>query len=298
MTNKEKISAVFFGKGSWSLFNESDREWLMTSANEGDLQAACLLINGMHYKYHCWTEKFVDEETNEEVEFNHNEKTNDGSTFEPDEEAEARLRQIVFDGKERLSDEELYRACYFIDQATPLYLERIRRGEEEEVWCIDDPAILQELCDKGNKTAFEVMWFKHAYGDEANGIFIDPKKAKEYHEKGHLDREYEPYEMEFPGESVYILRGSAEELEAVKTLVYELTNRYGTPDNELGLYVPVEILMQTLVGSKYYRGNLLSMDTDRPDCIVLRAEADSPEPLLYALRQAFPNLEVEIEDEE
>ena len=298
MTNKEKISAVFFEKGSWSLFNESDREWLMTSANEGDLQAACLLINGMHYKYHCWTEKFVDEDTNEEFEVNRNEKTNDGTTFEPDEEAEARLRQMVFDGKERLSDEELWWACCLIDQATPLYLERIRRGEEDAAYHIDDPAILQELCDKGNKTAFEQMWYKYAYGDEANGIFIDPKKAKEYHEKGHLDCEYEPYEMEFPCESVYVLRGSAEELEAVKTLAHELTNRYGTPDNEFGLYVPMEILMQTLVGSKYYKGNLLSMDTDRPDCIVLRAEADSPEPLLYALRQAFPNLEVEIEDED
>ena len=101
-----------------------------------------------------------------------------------------------------------------------------------------------------------------------------------------------------PWEAVYALRGSAEELEAVKTLVHELTNRYGTPDNELGLYVPMEILMQTLVGSKYYRGNLLSMDTDSPDCIVLCAEANSSEPLLYALRQAFPNLEVEINDEE
>ena len=60
----------------------------------------------------------------------------------------------------------------------------------------------------------------------------------------------------------------------------------------------MEILMQTLIGSKYYKGNLLSMDTDNPDCIVLRAEADSPDPLLYALCQAFPNLEVEIEDED
>ena len=104
--------------------------------------------------------------------------------------------------------------------------------------------------------------------------------------------------IDAPWEAVYALRGSAEELEAVKTLVHELTNRYGTPDNELGLYVPMEILMQVLVGSKYYRGNLLSMDTDSPDCIRLRAEANSPEPLLYALRQAFPNLEVEIKDEE
>ena len=283
MANKEKISAVFFGKGSWTLFDESNQEWLMTSANEGDLQAACLLIHGMHHKYHCWIEKFVDEDTNEEVEFEHCDLV-DGTTFEPDEEAEARLRQMVFDDKERLSDEELWAACHFINQATPLYLERIRRGEEDTASFIDDPLVLQELCDKGNKTAFQEMGNKYSWGDEKNGIFIDPKKANEYYEKAGDEYEYEPDEMDFPCEADYIIRGSAEELEAVKALVYELTIRYGTPDNELGLYVPMEILMQTLVGSKYYRGNLLSMDTDSPDCLVLRAEANSAEPLLYALR--------------
>ena len=116
------------------------------------------------------------------------------------------------------------------------------------------------------------MGNKYSWGDEKNGIFIDPKKANEYYEKAGDEYEYEPDEMDFPSEADYIIRGSAAELEAVKTLVHELTNRYGTPGNELGLYVPMEILMQTLVGSKYYRGNLLSMDTDGPDCIMLHAE--------------------------
>jgi len=66
------------------------------------------------------------------------------------------------------------------------------------------------------------------------------------------------------------------------------------PWNELGLYVPMEILMKTLVGSKYYVGNLLTMNTDNPECIVLHAEANKMEPLLYALRQAFPNLNIEM----
>ncbi len=58
----------------------------------------------------------------------------------------------------------------------------------------------------------------------------------------------------------------------------------------------MNILMNTLVGSRYYDGNLLSMKTDNPECIVLHAEANKMEPLLYALRQAFPNLEIEMKE--
>ena len=53
-----------------------------------------------------------------------------------------------------------------------------------------------------------------------------------------------------------------------------------------------------LVGSEYYAGNLLKMNTDTPDCIVLHAEANRMEPLLYALRQAFPNLDIEMQETE
>jgi hypothetical protein len=92
------------------------------------------------------------------------------------------------------------------------------------------------------------------------------------------------------------VRGSAEELVAVKTLVDELAQKYGEPENELGLYISMNILMKTLVGSHYYDGNLLTMNTDDPECIVLHAEANRVEPLLYALRQAFPNLDIEVKE--
>ena len=92
------------------------------------------------------------------------------------------------------------------------------------------------------------------------------------------------------------MRGSAEELVAVKTLVDELAQKYGEPENELGLYVSMNILMKTLVGSHYYDGNLLRMNTDDSECIVLHAEANTMEPLLYALRQAFPNLKIEMKE--
>ena len=160
---------------------------------------------------------------------------------------------------------------------------------------IQDPAILQELCNNGSKSAALKLGQLYDKGDEENGIFRNPVKARRYFKLAGEKYEYEP-EDEDPHEADYFLRGSAEELAAVKALVDELTQKYGDAFNEFGLYIPMNILMNTLVGSRYYDGNLLTMNTDDPECIVLHAEANTMEPLFYALRQAFPNLEIEMKE--
>jgi len=160
---------------------------------------------------------------------------------------------------------------------------------------IQNPAILQELCNNGSKSAALKLGQMYDKGDEKNGIFRNPLKAREYFKMAGEKYEYEP-EEENPHEADYFLRGSAEELSAVKNLVDELAKKYGDAFNEFGLFIPMNILMKTLVGSRYYDGNLLTMNTDDPECIVLHAEANTMEPLLYALRQAFPNLEIEMKE--
>ena len=160
---------------------------------------------------------------------------------------------------------------------------------------IQNPAILQELCNNGSKNAALKLGQMYDKGDEKNGIFRHPLKAREYFKLAGEKYKYEP-EEEDPHEADYFLKGSAQELAAVKALVDELTQKYGDACNEFGLYIPMNILMKTLAGSRYYDGNLLTMNTDDPECIVLHAEANRIEPLLYALRQAFPNLEIEMKE--
>ena len=137
--------------------------------------------------------------------------------------------------------------------------------------------------------------FKRYDGTVSPILSRNPVKARRYFKLAGKKYEYEP-EEENPHEADYFLRGSAEELAAVKTLVDELTQKYGDAFNEFGLYIPMNILMKTLVGSRYYDGNLLTMNTDDSECIVLHAEANTMEPLLYALQQAFPNLEIEMKE--
>ena len=160
---------------------------------------------------------------------------------------------------------------------------------------IHDPAILQDLCNNGSKSAALKLGQLYDKGDEKNGIFRNLVKARRYFKLAGKKYEYVP-EEEDPHEADYFLRGSAEELAAVKTFVDELAQKYGEPANELGLYISMNILMKTLVGSHYYDGNLLTMNIDDPECIVLHAEANRVEPLLYALRQAFPNLSIEAKE--
>jgi hypothetical protein len=82
----------------------------------------------------------------------------------------------------------------------------------------------------------------------------------------------------------------------VEKLINDLCQQFGTPDNELGLFVPQQMLMKLLVGSDsiYYRGNVISMERQAPDTLVITTEADKGEPLLYALRECFQNLEIEM----
>lgn len=292
----------------FSLIEPADKEWLMKLVEEReDICAIYCLLHGMHHKYKFWTEKFVDEDTKEEVELLRYEGV-EGSTFEKNEGEEERLIQMVMEHKGRLTIEQLTRLCSEIDDNQELLLQRIEEGDEEAASCIESPAILQELCDKGNKWAAWELYRKYYYGDEENGIFINRKQAREYYDLA-LERGYKLDEegsdawddSDDPGESYpctyeYVLTGNAKALDGVETLINDLCQRFGTPGNECGLYVPQRMLMKKLVGSdtEYYRGNVLYLDREAPDWLVITTEADEGEPLLYALRQCFENLTIEL----
>lgn len=288
----------------FSLIEPADKEWLMRLVEEReDVCTIYCLLHGLHHKYKFWMETFVDEDTNMEVELLRYEEV-EGSTFEKNEGEEERLIQMVMEQKNHLTIEELTKLCNEIDDNEELLLERINKGDEEAAYFINDPAILQELCDKGNKYAAFELYHKCMWGDEENGIFINKREAKHYFDlAGDIPQQYEeewddvddPGE-EYPEEFCYTLTGDAQTLDAVETLINDLCQQFGTPSNEMGLFVPQQMLMQLLVGSDsiYYRGNVLSMERKAPDTLEITTEADKGEPLLYALRECFENLEVEM----
>ncbi|MBO6033923.1 MAG: sigma-70 family RNA polymerase sigma factor [Prevotella sp.] len=259
------------------------------------------LVKMLERNHHRWNETFIDEDTGEEVTVERDELISTDTT-----EEERNLMENVAASADKISTEALR---VFIDKTRSfwprpfddVYMELVRRGDESWACVIDNPEMLQKLCDKGIKEAAEQLYQKYRYGDEKNGIFIDKKAAKTYYDMAG-DAVYEQYttedfpEEEYPKEFHYTLIGNSVTLDGVETLINDLCQQFGTPGNECGLFVPQQMLMKMLVGSdsEYYRGNVLAMERKASDSLVITTEADNGEPLLYALRQCFKNLDVEM----
>jgi len=287
-------------------FDASDKEWLMKYAEKGFVPFICALLEGMRKKYHIFYEDFIDEDTQEKTVIPRYELL-DGTTFEATPEEIEHLEQLLLSHIKDMSIRELTIVKDYTENSQPYSLELIYRGDDSEAENIEDPKILLDLLEKGNKYAARELYYKYSWGDEEHGIFINRKKAREYYDMaGDALRPDEEWEEEenpgepFPRSWCYTLKGNPSAVSAVVTLVNELCNKWGTPDNELGLYVPQEIMIKSLVGSysKYYQGNIISMEQEVPDQLLLYTEADRKEPLKYALLKAFPDLEVEVKESE
>lgn len=259
------------------------------------------LVKTLERNHHRWNETFKDEDTGEEVTVERDELISTDTT-----EEERNLMESVAASAAKISTEALRT---FIDKTSSfwprpfdeVYMELVRRGDESWACVIDNPEMLQKLCDKGIKEAAEQLYQKYRYGDEKNGIFIDKKTAKTYYDLAG-DAVYEQYTTEdFPDEEEpkefhYTLTGNNVTLDGVETLINDLCQQFGTPGNECGLFVPQQMLMKMLVSSdsEYYRGNVLTMERKASDSLVITTEADKGEPLLYALRQCFENLDIDM----
>lgn len=261
--------------------------------------------------YRVWQETFIDEDTGKEETVERKDLLNN----ELSEEEKALIEEIAADVT-KLSDDDLLEfdkaiLCFKYRPFDEIYIELVRRGKEEWASSIEDRKTLEELSDKGNKYASYELYEKYRWGDEEQGIFIDKIQAKKYFDlAGDLPSRYEEEwdDSDDTGEEIpdvyeYVLIGNADTLDGVQKLIYDLCQRYGIPENEedgLGLFVPQQALMKALVGSAsiYYRGNIQYVERENPDRLVITTEADNCDPLLYALRQAYPNLNVEVKEEE
>lgn len=250
-------------------------------------------------KWKKWVETFEDEDTHEMVDVEREELL---TTETSDEEHE--LWQQIIPELPTLSDEELRHLQHQVLLSTdiddtPIVEVLAEQGDVDALSQVGDIATLQELCEQGDQNAARELYDKYYYGDEQHGIFINRKKAKEYFDMaGELafaewDDSDDPGE-EDPSTYEYTLTGNADTLNGIRKMIDDLCRDYGTPDNELGLFVPQRLLMKLLVGSdtEYYRGNVLHMEQPAPNQLVITTEADNGDPLLYALRECFDNLEI------
>jgi hypothetical protein len=253
-----------------------------------------------------WTEYFTDEETGEEVPVEREEVLD---TNVSDEERQL-IEEIAAD-MPSLSDEDFMAfdstlSWFRYRPFDEIGLELVRRGDEAGALGIHNVATLQELNEKGNRFAAYALYEKYRWGDEEQGIFIDVKKAKEYYDlagdvlhKDEWDGSDDPG-GENPSKYEYTLTGDPRVIAHIHIMIDAFCQRFGTPNNEFGMFVPQRILMKQLVGAdtEFYRGNVLYMEQPAPDRLVITTEADRGKPLLYAMRQFFKDLDIEMKEEE
>ena len=250
-------------------------------------------------RYRFWMQDFENEDAGEIVSVERSELL----VAEPAAEEKEILKQIC-NGVKEANTEDLNAFWYESkgsygfsnDDIQPVLQELSDRGDVHATEALNDIDRLWEMVQKGDKDAALYLAHHYAYGDEEHGIFIDKKQAKELYDLAEWD-DYDPNEeSDFEWEVVesdYCLQGDPAELDKVEHDIRVLAEKYGVLDNGLGgMYVPFDILFKKLVGSPYYEGNITKMRRLTASSLLLHAESSTSEPLLYALRQYYPQIEV------
>ena len=247
-------------------------------------------------RFRFWMDDFENEDTGEIVSMERRELL----VEEPADEEKEILKQIC-NGVKEANTEDLNAfwhetSGFSDDDLLPVLQELSDRGDVPATDALNDIDRLWEMTHKGDKDAAFYLAYRYASGDEEHGIFIDKKQAKELYDLAEWD-DYNPNEGSDDEceviESDYCLQGDPAELDKVEHDIRVLAEKYGVPDDGLGgMYVPFDILFKKLVGSSYYEGNITKMRRVAANNLLLHAESSMSEPLMYALRQYYPQIEV------
>lgn len=265
-----------------STFKSEDKDWLLPMAREHNVAATAVLLIGSNMRFETWDEEYTDEDTGEPFTFTHAVQA-EGHVFDLNPGERLQLGSL-------LVKKEGWEYYDLAAKMSAYHLLRTYGG-------IDPTSLLMMFAESyGHTEAYEALGELYRFGDEGIGVYVNREKAKEFYALAGTD--YDPTkdeEEEDPYEYDYTLTGSADTLATVKRLIDSLCQQFGTPDNELGLFVPLGMVMRVLVGTSDYRGNILRMEQPSPDRLTLHIEANEGSPLLYALRQCFENLKVEMD---
>ena len=88
--------------------------------------------------------------------------------------------------------------------------------------------------------------------------------------------------------------GSESQLDAIKTMVYMIAAKIGVQTiDESKLYIPIGIIMETLIGDFAHNGCLIGMETLNVDQLVWHIEMEDASPLRNALQEVFSDIRIE-----
>ena len=94
------------------------------------------------------------------------------------------------------------------------------------------------------------------------------------------------------------IHGCNSQLRAIKESVFTIAQQAGcTTDNESKINIPLDLFMQRLTGKASHPGVLIGMNTEDPQCVVLRIECNDIVEINEALLQCFDGTEIEVDED-
>ena len=94
------------------------------------------------------------------------------------------------------------------------------------------------------------------------------------------------------------IHGTSAELNAIKAMVLEIAQRIGCDiADESALNIPIGVVMQLLTGDPMHLGLLIGMNTEDPECVVLRIETKDIIVIYETLLECFTTVEIEVDED-
>ena len=81
-------------------------------------------------------------------------------------------------------------------------------------------------------------------------------------------------------------------------MIVEIAKRVGVDTTrESSMNIPIGMLMDVLVGDSMHIGSYIGLNTEDPECVVMRVEMKDELELRDALLQCFPGIDIEVDED-
>ena len=94
------------------------------------------------------------------------------------------------------------------------------------------------------------------------------------------------------------IHGPQAQRDAIVQMVMAIAKKIGVgTTRESGLNIPMGMVMEVLVGDSMHLGLLIGLNTEDPECVVMRVEMKDELELRDALLQCFPGIDIEVDED-
>lgn len=94
------------------------------------------------------------------------------------------------------------------------------------------------------------------------------------------------------------IHGPKAHRDAIVQMLMKIAERIGVDTaDESDLNIPMGMVMNVLVGDGMHLGLLIGLNTEDPECVVMRVEMKDELELRDALLQCFPGIDIEVDED-